>query len=401
MPSAKPSKRRRPQHQPSPLVIHTIRRQRGRQPHHNTDSDLDSDDSTNNTQINIQHTDSFTDINTQDMSSLLTPSPFHGLTTEDPDRWMSNFEAWLTIAKINEENQKLAAVQLLLKDSARIWFDNLQPRPVTFTALAILFQTQFKRDDSMTWRDVAHLWTLHQKEGQSCEAFLSQVESTGTRSKASAEQIRHAALNGLLPHIRAAVVMHDVTSLSSIKHYAMLQESVASSAQSSSCPPRPSADHDLHEQLRRLEARLDSIQLNAMTDRSPRSQTPPRHVHFQSDEPREDWRTAQYNQASAYYNTSRSPSQYSQQSFYSSQQPRQQGSTHQPFRGNSRQFNNNTRFNNSQFSYNSCFYCGGSYHPRQFCPARDNTCVKCQKIGHNPDVCRSSQFVNNPPNSQH
>ncbi|CAB4023460.1 Retrovirus-related Pol poly from transposon opus [Paramuricea clavata] len=37
---------------------------------------------------------------------------------------------------------------------------------------------------------------------------------------------------------------------------------------------------------------------------------------------------------------------------------------------------------------NSCFFCGNARHPRSKCPARDVTCLKCQKKGHFAKVCR-------------
>ena len=37
----------------------------------------------------------------------------------------------------------------------------------------------------------------------------------------------------------------------------------------------------------------------------------------------------------------------------------------------------------------TCYYCGGSTHNRNFCPARDLTCRNCGKQGHYAKVCRS------------
>ena len=36
----------------------------------------------------------------------------------------------------------------------------------------------------------------------------------------------------------------------------------------------------------------------------------------------------------------------------------------------------------------SCFFCGKNRHPRSKCPARDATCLNCQKKGHFAKVCR-------------
>ena len=36
-----------------------------------------------------------------------------------------------------------------------------------------------------------------------------------------------------------------------------------------------------------------------------------------------------------------------------------------------------------------CYFCGGSYHSRSNCPAKNSTCYKCDKKGHFAKVCKS------------
>ena len=40
-----------------------------------------------------------------------------------------------------------------------------------------------------------------------------------------------------------------------------------------------------------------------------------------------------------------------------------------------------------------CYFCGGSYHNRRVCPARDACCNNCNKKGHFWKVCRSNSNV--------
>ena len=42
-------------------------------------------------------------------------------------------------------------------------------------------------------------------------------------------------------------------------------------------------------------------------------------------------------------------------------------------------------------SNRTCFFCGGSCHNRQFCPAKDAVCHNCQKPGHFAKVCQSKR----------
>ena len=46
-------------------------------------------------------------------------------------------------------------------------------------------------------------------------------------------------------------------------------------------------------------------------------------------------------------------------------------------------------------SNNTCHFCGGTRHRREECPARDQKCNRCSKVGHWGKVCRS----NAPPNA--
>jgi predicted aspartyl protease len=72
----------------------------------------------------------------------------------------------------------------------------------------------------------------------------------------------------------------------------------------------------------------------------------------------------------------------------------------------SQQNNQNRRTNLLQNSNKerlrySCWWCGSdSRHSRKFCPAKNNTCSKCQKIGHFPQVCKSGNVQNVESNSQ-
>ena len=45
----------------------------------------------------------------------------------------------------------------------------------------------------------------------------------------------------------------------------------------------------------------------------------------------------------------------------------------------------------------NCFYCGSSFHPRYFCPARNATCHKCGKKGHFASVCQAAGAGRNWP----
>ena len=43
-----------------------------------------------------------------------------------------------------------------------------------------------------------------------------------------------------------------------------------------------------------------------------------------------------------------------------------------------------------------CFFCGYKRHPRDKCPAKDATCMNCEKKGHYARVCKSTLKGNKP-----
>ena len=51
----------------------------------------------------------------------------------------------------------------------------------------------------------------------------------------------------------------------------------------------------------------------------------------------------------------------------------------------SQKFQPSQKFQHSQ----KCWFCGGKRHPRSQCPARDDTCSSCGKVGHRSNCCNS------------
>jgi Retrotransposon gag protein len=374
-----------------------------------------------------------------EMASSLIPLPFHGRTTERAENWVDNFEAWTKFARISDEEQKIAAMTLLLRDSARLWIDSLNPKPTTFTQLSAMFRSNFKRDDTAGWRDVAQLWTIVQRQNQNVESFINEIEEKGAKCKADQDQLRICALNGLLPYLKEAVIMQDIKSLACIKRYAMLKESVSLS---NVTPGGQVSSPDVESAIRRLESRLDEIQLRQMTSDVPRSndraESPrPRRVSFEVDDPSSSTFDDQYSphpysqsyaardgdgyrpRAAHYpedrranYLPARSSPRASSYDSRGWQPPagRRPSETYGQFNGrarrgrgnqarsygNQRPGNDNNEYsdrsNSSTFDNNQsgdfCQRCGLSpRHEIRFCRSRNNRCGLCSKIGHATDLC--------------
>ena len=46
------------------------------------------------------------------------------------------------------------------------------------------------------------------------------------------------------------------------------------------------------------------------------------------------------------------------------------------------------RSSSAAIGQKKCYFCGYNYHPRKFCPARNEQCNKCKKMGHFEKVCK-------------
>lgn len=117
----------------------------------------------------------------------LTPSPFQGRAGEDGrGAVFLKPEAWLILSKITENRNRVAATGLLLKGTARLWFESLA-EDITFEALKTQFRSRFATNQITKWRDLATMWEMRQAEGQSTDEFITLVEARGARCGMSDE----------------------------------------------------------------------------------------------------------------------------------------------------------------------------------------------------------------------
>ena len=64
----------------------------------------------------------------------------------------------------------------------------------------------------------------------------------------------------------------------------------------------------------------------------------------------------------------------------------------------------NKKSNNNNDKPSKCLNCGGKFHPRSECPAKDKKCGKCDKQGHYTSLCyggyKGLQGQTNKPNNK-
>ena len=107
--------------------------------------------------------------------ALPGPGQFCGRGDEIGQSWLENLEFWLQFRGINEE-RKVAALALLLKDKTAAWYQSLPAdRKNTFSDLRALFAERYGRTRLAQWQQAGLVWTLKQQKQQSVDDFIAAV----------------------------------------------------------------------------------------------------------------------------------------------------------------------------------------------------------------------------------
>ena len=311
----------------------------------------------------------------------LAPPVFGGRSDEDSVTFLSKLEVWLRISKYNNDKKKIAATGLLLTDTARLWFDSLD-QDLTYNELKQQFKVRFVDNKAEQWRETALMWELKQAENQGASEFITLVEAKGRRCGMSEDQIRICALNGLLPRLKSSVLNQEVRNLADLRKWA----SIGERAYAAGTTPHP--DPALIDAVKRLEEKLDSLQLSVLnTDhqRGPRdpdrkTRSPPR-----SPAPTHHWRRVEDN-----HKWSPEPDDVAQgeeqddDRRFSTRNLRSNISTDPcgAYRLRGRGLSND---------FILCQGCGGEAHPKSQCPARGRVCRYCGFKNHFERACRSAK----------
>ena len=106
----------------------------------------------------------------------LMPEHFHGVSSEDSERWWNDIEHWCMFRQFNEV-ERVSLIPLLLKDGARLWFDRLtEARKDTFIHIKESFLDYFKRGDEIRWKDMAEVWATVQLSKQTVEDYIINIQ---------------------------------------------------------------------------------------------------------------------------------------------------------------------------------------------------------------------------------
>ena len=191
-------------------------------------------------QGSISETDSDSDSNCDIMAAAAGILPFRGLST-DPEgkHWLKKVEMWMNCQRLRSDKAKICQVGVLLKGNAAFWFNELviedpvgdgEERAISEEAVTTweqfkeLFLEKFKKVDGDNWREVTDLFQCKQREDQSTEEYIAEIQMKGLAANATPENIRYAAISGLKRSVKNVVVQHPIESLDQIIKWGMIAE---------------------------------------------------------------------------------------------------------------------------------------------------------------------------------
>ena len=89
---------------------------------------------------------------------------------------------------------------------------------------------RYHRDPMNKWCEQAALWSMAQGSVLSIKKCIAAVETKAVTARATTEQVKGVVINGLRPHLRAAVVNHEVDTLEDVKKWTLVAESIATTS---------------------------------------------------------------------------------------------------------------------------------------------------------------------------
>lgn len=153
------------------------------------------------------------------------PDAFSGKADENPKSWLIKFAETTKINK-GDDDYKLLAFGLALKGGARLWYEGLsEATRANMGQLTTAFKERFITS-LPKWVTEQSFAGRKQKEGESVEDYIFDMQDRGSRLGKSDPEILSAFVQGLLPALREKVIMRDPGTLAQADSAARLGESV-------------------------------------------------------------------------------------------------------------------------------------------------------------------------------
>ena len=339
----------------------------------------------------------------------ITPPTFAGKPEEDASDWLRHFQNYCTYKGYNEQ-KTLQLFKVLMVHNAALWLDALTETVAgDFTQLIAAFNDRYKTHQILKYRYSQELFNRRQQDNESVDDFIAHLKKLSRIVEAEEKMTIMAIMNGLKPNIKLYVMQQKPENLDALLQAARVAEVTA--------PPQSQADTILKEDLAEMKMEMKKIvakigQISVSTVNTPRQspelreRSTERRVSFEEPltQPRSstNWQPMNPQRGQRFGGQRPNPNPYRSQQYnngYRAQRPWFTGVNAYSrgggnFRGNRPHMPQNNGRQPTSFQPNGqCLKCGqfgGHTHPF-FCPAINQTCNYCNRIGHWARVCRSTR----------
>lgn len=332
-------------------------------------------------------------------SGLFCPNYFTGTSKEDPRKFVQDLKLWASFQQLDEKAM-ISAFQLLLRDSAAVWFKTVPKTSFTnFQELSKLFIERYTIFDK-PWKEIGLLWETRQLPSQNVHDFVAGIQCKGDRLQLSSDTVFQIVLNGLLPSVKNCVLQKGVKSIEELLQSAALYQIASESL--------PDSNADVLKSLSELKQQVERLAINSTSSLAPIQSNTLRGAHCAGADQFLNPHLSQKQQSQVYNNRcvnfSRQPksistadtfgphssgdSRFNSQSNWRTQ-GRQNVFNSRRFRQQRpQQFYRHNQFNNFPTpSVVHCTKCGNLHQLNDRCPAYGLHCRICGHKNHYARLC--------------
>jgi hypothetical protein len=319
--------------------------------------------------------------------AIIAPKIFSGTAAESGEEWLEYLDKYFEFRHIRDED-KINLFSMLLRGGASDWMSTLTRHQLQdYDTLKEAFKETYYPSHELRYREASALWRDVQGPHEKFDDYLTRLKRAARRCQISDDLLHLAVLNGLRPNIRCQILSSGVKDFAETVRLARAAEATLSTDPVTALllenMKTTTQIADKHSQeISDLAAKVSTLTANSISNQQAlQNDSSAIAATTENEQPRQFNRS--FNSRSADNRTDRNRG---------AQRPRGPPMRAPPPRRNNTWRNNDTRqtHSNAQQSQNTCTKCGLD-HARDSCPANDQTCRKCQRIGHYARCCRSGQ----------
>jgi hypothetical protein len=318
--------------------------------------------------------------------AIIAPKIFSGTAVESGEEWLEYLDKYFEFRHIRDED-KVRLFGMLLRGAASDWMSTLTHQQLqSYDALKDAFKETYYPSQELRYREASALWRDVQGPHEKFDDFLTRLRRGARRCQISDDLLHLAVLNGLRPNLRCQILSSGIkdfpetirlaraaeATLSTDPVTALLLENMKNTSQMA----------DKHSQeIKELSTKVTELSANAAIGQS-----------AQKSEASSVAATTE-NSYSGQVNRAFNPRSTDSRNDRGRGAQRPRGppmGAPQPRNWRNAGARQQAR-SAAQQSQNVCTKCGLD-HNRGYCPADEQTCRKCQRVGHYARCCRSGQL---------